>query len=365
MNLTINQNTLLEGLQKVSGPATTKQNFPVLNAVLIESTKDKLILTTTDLDTTIVTSVPASITKSGKVLVPIKKLISIIRELPPQSISLEIIKNYLLIICEKIEFKVNILNHEEFPKIQISEETPLIKLNPDVLSDALRLTSFCVGYEDTNYVLNGIFFELEENYITNVSTDGKRLAVVKHKLPPEQAEIKTKIEFILPIRVVAELQRLIKEKKEEVFLFTEHNKIGFDLKDTQMIARPIEGEFPQYTQYLPPPQKEQMRIKRTEFLAALRRAALLSVPGYVAVELEVKEKEIVVSKSTPQMGEVKEVLDCVYNGKAFKVGFNPSYLIDVLKNLDEEEVIFEFVDPDKRAVLRTENYIYLVLPMRI
>ena len=174
-----------------------------------------------------------------------------------------------------------------------------------------------------------------------------------------------KIEFILPLKSINELYKLLKDCKEELFLFTEKNIIGFDLKNTIFISKPIEGEFPNYSQYIPPPSNNKLTINRREFLASLRRAELLSAPDYQGVKLELKKQELILSKSTPQLGEVKENIPAQYTGNHLELGFNPTYLLDVLKNLEDEVVSFEIYDVDKPAVLRVENYIYLVLPMKL
>ncbi|UCG34607.1 MAG: DNA polymerase III subunit beta [Candidatus Omnitrophota bacterium] len=365
MKFSIEKEVLLETLQKVLGPATSKQNFPVLNNVLISSTHNKLKLVTTDLDTTIITTQEANIQEKGKTSIPMKKLISIVRELPSQEITVEITKNNLLIRCGKIEFKINTIDPEEFPKVEESQKASLIKILPEVLGEMIRLTSFCVGQEETNYILNGILFEIHEDKIKLVATDGKRLSFIQRKLHHTQPEVKTKLSFIVPIKAIQELTKLIKEREEEIFLAVEENRVGFDFKDTQFITRTIEGEFPNYAQYVPKEGKDKLIINRKEFLAALRRADLLSTPDYQGVKVELKKDSIVVSKSTPQMGEVKEVIGAQYSGTPMQIGFNPQYLMDVLKNMDQEEAGFNFSGADKPAVLRSEDYIYLVLPIKI
>lgn len=364
MKFIIDKDVLLESLQEVLGPTTTKQNFPILNSVLLVAEDKRIKLIATDLDITIIAFQETNIAEKGKVAIPMKRFISIIRELPSQEITIELIKNTLLIKCEKIEFKVNTLNPEEFPQVEEEKETSLIKIDPINLTQMLELTSFCVGYEDTNYVLNGILFEIFEDEIKLVSTDGKRLSFIKQKLSPNQPEVKTKLSFILPIKAINELYKLIKEKNEELFLFVKENKIGFDFKDAQFIARPIEGEFPNYAQYIPNENKDKLVVDRQNFLLSLRRADLLSTQDYQGVKMEIKRDGLTLSKATPQLGEVKEYVEARYTGPSLEIGFNPTYLMDVLKNLEDSEVTFEFFGSDKPAVLRRENYIYLLLPMK-
>jgi DNA polymerase III subunit beta len=364
MKFIVDRTLFIEKLGLAAGPTTTKQNFPILNSVFIASSQNKLKITTTDLDVTIITSLEANILKEGQTAIPMKRLMSIIKEMPTGEITIELTKNNLLIKCEKIEFRIAVLDEQEFPKIEEAKKASLIKLNPETLEEMLRATIYCAGYEDTNYVLNGILFELEENKIKLIATDGKRLAVIKKPLPAAQPSIEEKISFILPIKAVNELSKLIKDYEEDVFLFVEENRVGFDFKGTQFIARPVEGEFPAYSQYIPAEGKEKMIVVRENLLAALRRADLLSTPDYQGVKMEIKKDALSVSKTTPQLGEAKETLDVKYNGGSLNIGFNPGYLMDVLRNLSDDEVVFEFFGPDKPAVLRKEDYVYLVLPMK-
>ena len=365
MKFIIEKEALLETLQKVLGPTTTKQNFPALNSVFISSTQSNLKLVTTDLDTTIITIQKASVEEKGKAAIPMKKFISIIRELPSREITMEATKNNLLIRCGKIEFKISTFDAEEFPKVEESQKATLIKILPEVLGEMIRLTSFCAGQEETNYVLSGTLFEIQDDKIKLVATDGKRLSYIQRKLHHTQPEVKTKLSFIVPIRAIQELAKLIKEREEELFLSVEENRVGFDFKDTQFITRTIEGEFPNYSQYIPKESSDNLTLNRKEFLAALKRADLLSTPDYQGVKLELKKDSVVVSKSTPQLGEAKEVIGAQYSGAPMQIGFNPQYLMDALKNMSQEEAHIDFSGADKPAVIRSEGYVYLVLPIKL
>jgi len=364
MKFIITKEVLSENLQKVLGPTTSKQKFPILSSVLIDCSDNKVLFTATDLDITIISLQEIPTIESGQVAVPMKRIISIAREMPNGEITVEKVKNNLSIRCEKVEFKINTLNPDEFPSIQEKGEVSLIKVNSQDLEEMIRLTSFCVGYEDTNYVLNGILFEVNEDKINLVSTDGRRLAFIQRKLPANQQEIKTKISFILPVKAVIELYKLIKERSGEIFLFVGENKVGFDLKDTQFIARPIEGEFPDYSQYIPGESKDKMVMGRKDILSALRRASLLTTADYQGVKFGLKKNSLSIYKNTPQLGEVKEDLNVEYTGMHLEIGFNPNYLIDVLKNVEDENVYIDFFGAEKPAVLRRPGYVYLLLPIK-
>jgi len=365
MKFVITKEILVETLQKILGPSTTKQNFPVLNSVFLETSKNRLKLTTTDLDVSFIASIEAQIKEDGKIAVPMKRLLAICRELPACEITIETNKNNLLIRCEKIEFKINTIASEEFPKVEEGKKASLIKINPHNLEEMLRMTAFCVGYEEVNYVLNGVLFEIFEESITAVATDGKRLSMSKKNLAKTQTPIKERINFILPIKAVNEVYKIIKEKEEEMFLVVEENRVGFDFKETQFFCRPIEGDFPEYSQYIPKEGKDKLTIDRLDFLLALKRADVLSTPDYQGVKLELKKEGVTLSKNAPQLGEAREDVAAQYSGENLQIGFNPAYLIDLLKNLTEEKVCLEFLGSGKPAVLRKEDYIYLALPMAL
>ena len=374
MKISINQNQLVNVLQKVIGPTTTKINFPILNNVLIETcVNDKSVsekenavkFTSTDLEITIISFVNAQIFEEGKVTVPTKRIFSIARELPLKEVILESIDNNLLIKCEKIEFRINGLNPEEFPEIPKEENIPLIKINPQKLSEMIRRTSFSVDYENIGSILNGIFFEIFNNEITMVSTDGRRLSLIKKELPPAQPEVKNKISFILPIKAIQEIQKLIKDREEDVLLSVEKNRVNFDCKGTQLIVQCIEGDFPDYSHYLSKISENKLVVNRRDFLFALRRADLLSTPEHQEIKIILEKNEMTITQFTPQIGEVKENLEVEYAGDDFKIGFNPKYLIDVLKNIETDNVCFELFTSEEPIILKENGYIHLISPMRI
>ncbi len=365
MKLRISKEELLNHLQAIIGPAITKQQSPILSSVLIEAREREVKFTSTDLDITIISKYKGEIIEPGSIAVPTKRFFSIIRELPPKEISIEKKKQTLLITCGEIEFKINTFDPDEFPQIKEEEDVSLIKIDSGDMEEMIRLTSFCVGGEDSNYALSGILFEIFKDKIKLVATDGKRLSFSQKHLSPGQPEVGSKLFFILPIKAVNEVYKNIKDKEGQVYLSVKKNKIGITFNGVQIIARPVEGEFPDYSQYIPGVGKNKVSVDRKKMLFALKRAGLLSTPSYQGVNLEIKKETIVVSKNNPQLGEVREVIDVKYNGSPLTIGFNPTYLIDIFKNLEEGEINIEFFGADKPAVVRKEGYVYLLLPVKI
>ncbi|MCX7661122.1 MAG: DNA polymerase III subunit beta [Candidatus Omnitrophica bacterium] len=194
-----------------------------------------------------------------------------------------------------------------------------------------------------------------------VATDGKCLSLYEQNLKePTNLNLK----FIVPIKTIQELNRNLKEEGEVLFTIGS-NQVLFELNGVVIISRLIEGEFPDYRQVIPSVSENKFIVERISFLSALQRASLLSTPDYQAVKFQLLKNKLILSKSTPDIGESYEELPVKYQGKELVIGFNPYYLINVLKNLEDQEVSFELTEPQKPAVLRRQNYLYIVSPMHL
>lgn len=362
MKLQVEKDILLNGIQTVQNVITTKAVLPILSNILIETQQDSLRLTATDLDVGISCVIPVDIQEPGAITLPAKRLSDIIKELPMDNVSITTKKNNLVIIETGLcQFKIMGLAREEFPKLPEFKDKEVIKLEQGTLKQMLNLTSFAVSFDETRYILNGILFRINKNNLIFVATDGKRLAIIEKRLNQDTDK---DINIIVPIKTVHELSRNLKDEGE-LAVTLGNNQVLFDLGNVVIVSRLIEGEFPDYQQVAPPISDNKMKVDRQQFLLAVRRAALLATADYQAVKLEVFKNKLVLSKSTPDVGESREEVSVEYQGKEMAIGFNPNYLIDVLKNLSAEQIELELTDSEKPGVIRTNGYIYIVLPMRL
>ncbi len=362
MKFKAEKNTLMNGIQIVQNVISTKSALPILSNILIESQQNGLRLTATDLDIGISCVIPVDIQEVGAITIPAKRFNDIIKELPSDNVNITTKKNNLVVIeTESCQFKIMGLAREEFPKLPEFKDKEVTKLEQAGLKQMLGLTSFAVSIDETRYILNGILFKINKNNLTLVATDGKRLAIMEKKL---KQELDKEASFIIPLKTIHELNRNLKDEGE-LSLILGNNQVLFDLGNVIVISRLIEGEFPDYKQVVPAPSNNVMKTERDKFLLAVRRASLLSTPDYQAVKLELFKNKLVVSKSTPDIGESREELPVEYQGKELAIGFNPAYLIDVLKNLSIDSVELELTDSEKPGVIRTNGYVYIVLPMRL
>jgi DNA polymerase-3 subunit beta len=353
---------LLNGIQTVQNIITPKAALPILSNLLIETYNDNIRLSATDLDIGISCVIPVQIQEVGAITIPAKRFGDIIRELPGNTVSISTKKNNSIVVeTESCQFKIMGLPREEFPKLPEFQNKEAIKLEQGVLKQMLNLTSFAVSFDETRYILNGTLFKINKNNLSLVATDGKRLAIIERKI---KQDIDKDLHIIVPIKTIHELNRNLKDETD-VSLILGDNQILFDLGGVVVISRLIEGEFPDYRQVIPPISENKMETDREQFLLAVKRAALLSTPDYQAVKLELFRDKLVVSKSTPDVGESREELSVEYKGKEMAIGFNPNYLVDALKNLQEEKIELELNDAEKPGVIRIDGYIYIVLPMRL
>ena len=363
MKIKISKQDLLKGIQTVQNVISSRTTLPILSNILIETQKNKIKITATDLDTAISCPVPATIQDEGAITVPSKRFGDIIKELPEQDITVSARKNNMVTIdCKKTFFKVMGLPKEEFPKLPTIKDKDTLTIEQSVLSNMLNMTSFAMSHDETRYILNGVLFDIKESKLKMVATDGRRLALIEKDLGfPKQLQKSV----IVPVKTVQELIKTLKDEGE-VKIFFDNNQISFDIDKTLIISRLIEGEFPQYEQVIPKECREKVKLDRTSFLAAARRASILTNQDSQAIKIDLFKNRMIVSKNTPDIGEAREELGVEYKGDEISIGFNPSYLIDVLKNIDLDNIGFELTAPDKPGVIRTpDNFVYVVLPMQL
>ena len=358
------KNFLISAIQIVQNIVASKATLPILSNILLSSNsnKTKLRMNTTDLDIGISCETPVEIIEEGAITIPAKRFSDIIKEMPIGDILIHAKKNNQVDIegvgCR---FKLNGLPHEEFPKFPEIKDKEVIRISQNILKNMLGLTSFSVSHEESRYVLNGVLMEVADDIVRMVATDGRRLAKIEKKI---SCPIKKEVSIILPIKAIQEVGRNLKDEGD-VAITIGTNQVFFDIDGVLIVSRVIEGEFPNYNQVIPKPVKNRVMMNTQQLLASIRRANLLSTQDFQAVKFEVFADKMVVSKTTPDVGESREEIVVEYGGPEMVVGFNPIFLIDFLKNIDEERVGIELFGPDKPAVMRFEDYLYLALPMRI
>jgi DNA polymerase III subunit beta len=363
MKFSATKEKLLEGLQQVQNVVSTRTTLPILSNVLLQAKEGAVHLTTTDLDVGVRGSFEANVDKTGATTLPARRLFTIIRELPSSEISVEVDgKNAASIRSGQSFFKILGLPEEEFPPLPKFENAKVVMMRQKDLHDGLRKTAYAISTDETRYVLNGVLFSFKENRLTLVATDGRRLAMLDIELEfPRSHEA----DIIVPTKAVTELQRLLKDDGE-VKISVGSGQIAFDLNNTLLVSKLIEGNYPNYKQVIPSEAKERVTLERETFLNSLRRVSLLASDKSNSIKLNFSKNNIEITANTPEVGEARESLPVAYKGRDFSIAFNPEFLMAPLRNLAEDEVFFDLIDEMSPGVLKIQTpFLYVLMPMRV
>jgi DNA polymerase III subunit beta len=363
MKFSATKEKILEGLQQVQNVVSTRTTLPILSNVLLQAKEGTVNLTTTDLDVGVRGGFEANVDKAGATTLPARRLFTIIRELPSSEISVEVDgKNAASIRSGQSFFKILGLPEEEFPPLPKFENAKVVTMRQKDLRDGLRKTAYAISTDETRYVLNGVLFSFKENKLTLVATDGRRLAMVDIELEfPRSHEA----DIIVPTKAVTELQRLLTDDGD-LKISVGTGQIAFDLNNTLLVSKLIEGNYPNYKQVIPSEAKERVTLERETFLNSLRRVSLLASDKSNSIKLNFSKNNIEITANTPEVGEARESLPVVYKGRDFSIAFNPEFLMAPLRNLAEDEIFFDLIDEMSPGVLKIQTpFLYVLMPMRV
>ncbi len=363
MRISVKREDLLSGIQAVIGAVTLKNTLPILSNILLEANNDNVRITATDLDIGITATIKTDIKDNGAITVSAKRFADIIKELPDDKVEITAKKNNTIIIkTNTTSFKILTTPKDEFPQLPKPTATQEINLTQKDLKQMLLMTTFAISKDETRHVLNGICFVVTKKEIKLIATDGRRLAIIKQK---QKTETEEEERYIIPTKTTQELLRNLNDTQDVKILFSK-NQVAFYLNNLHIVSRLIEGEFPDYKQAIPKEVENKLTVTRNRLIPAIKRASLLITPESQAIKLHLTKNRLTISKTTPEIGETKEDIEVGYKGNDLLIGFNPTYLLEVLKSIDHETIGIELTGPEKPGVIRiNENYIYIVLPMQI
>jgi DNA polymerase-3 subunit beta len=363
MKFSVSKDKLLEGLSIVQNVVSTRTTLPILSNVLLQASEGQIRLTTTDLDVGVRGSVEAQVERSGATTLPARRLFSIVRELPAAEIYVDVdSKNLASIRSGPSYFKILGLPEEEFPPLPRFDDAKLFTIAQKDLKDGLKKTSYAISTDETRYVLNGTLFSFKDNKLTLVATDGRRLALVDLELEFPRSQ---EIDVIVPTKAVTELQRLVKDEGD-VKVSIGENQIAFEINQTLLVSKLIEGNYPNYRQVIPSEAKERITLERETLLNAVRRVALLASEKSNSVKLSFSKGNIDIVATTPEVGEARESLVAMYKGREFSIAFNPEFLMAPLRNLSTDEVYLDLIDEMSPGVIKIAGpFLYVLMPMRL
>jgi len=368
MNFSINRDALLEPLLLVSGVVERRQTMPVLSNLLCVCEEGRLVFTGTDQEVELSASSDLEGSpEPGEITVPARKLVDICRSLPPDAtIQLSLEENRVSIRSGRFKSYLSTLPASEFPKVEMTQSSVGFSMPGRQLKHLLDRTSFAMAQQDVRYFLNGMLLETEGETIRSVATNGQCLATCEVATEQGLAE---KNQFIVPRKGVIELGRLIKDgSAEPVELRLSANHLQVAHGHASLTSKLIDGTYPDYEKAIPAQGNKKVIFDRLEMREALSRIAILSNEMYRNVSFKLSEGKIELHANNPQQEEAEETVNVDYEGEALNIGFNVSYLIDVLSTLEGEKVACTLTDADTAALLTDSDDMlsrFVVSPMML
>ncbi|EGI75730.1 DNA polymerase III subunit beta [Hylemonella gracilis] len=365
--LKASQDKVLSVLQSVAGIVERRHTLPILANVMLRRSGNAVQLTTSDLEIQIRT-VAEFEGDSGNFTTTVgaRKLIDILRTLPSdQTVTLESSQNKLVLKGGKSKFTLQSLPAEDFPLVQEAANFgPKFSVPQKTLKELLGQVSFSMAVHDIRYYLNGILFVAEGQQLSLVATDGHRLAFASATLDVEVP----KQEVILPRKTVLELQRLLSDNEGAIEMQFAGNQAKFSFGGMEFVTKLVEGKFPDYNRVIPKNHKNIIVLGRQPLLASLQRAAILTSDKFKGVRLNIEPGTLRIASTNAEQEEAVDELDIDYSGDSIEIGFNVTYLIEVLGNMTQEMVRVELSDSNSSALVTipdNANFKYVVMPMRI
>ena len=374
MKFKVNRNHFFNGLSSVTNVVGNRATMPILQNVLIEAEGDTITLTTTNLDLGICCRIKAAVSSPGRITLPVKKLVPIIRALSSAETIVELTgKDRVKITSGSSVFQIAGLPADQFPPISNFAGQPTIAIDQDNLGSMLRKVSYAQSTDENRYILNGVFFEFSAGKLTLVATDGRRLAKCEQKLEGSEKTLA----LILPARTITELSRLLKSGGK-VHVSNNERQVGFTIAiptndeglvdRIQLVSKVVEGNYPNYRQVIPKEAGSKVRLEREKLLESVQRAALMTDDRNNTIRMSVSKKSQNLEISAKSdSGEAHEPIAVKYDGPDVNIAFNPQYVIEPLRNVTEDEIDFEFKDDMSPGVIRglKEDFLCVVMPQRI
>ena len=365
MNIQINRDTLLKPLSAVTGIVERRHTLPILSNLLLEARQDKLVLTATDLEMQISLAMDAPVGGELSTTISAKKLLDICRSLPESAeITMATQESRIQVRAGKSRFNLQTLPAADYPVMSKGQTQTVIKLSQRMLKRLFKQVEFAMAQQDIRYYLNGLLFEVNGNRLNVVGTDGHRLSYTSTELPQEYE----KQELILPRKTVTELIKLLDDSEEEVSIEIANGQVNFGFGDIRLISKVIDGKFPDYTRVIPVGHQNSFTIERLGILLSMQRASILSNEKYRGIRMVLSKGVLRMISTNSEQEEAEEELEISYEGDTLDIGFNVTYMIDVLNNVASDKVVFSFADANSSCLVTVpddNDYKYVVMPMRI
>ena len=365
MKLSFEKSALRGAISIVMKAVPSRTTMPILECILIDASEDEIKLTANDMELGIETKAEGSILEHGKIALDAKLFSEIIRKLPDSMIWLESDEELnVTITCEKSNFRIAGKPGDEFSYLPYIERNKYISLSQFTLKEMIRQTIFSIAVNENNRIMTGELFQIQDNKLKIVSLDGHRIAIRTMELKKEYEDRKV----IVPGKTLSEVSKILPgEAKDTINLYLTDKHILFEFGETKVVSRLLEGKFYNIGQMLSNDYETKLTINKMELLRCLDRSTLFvkeSDKKPIILKIENEQMNLMISS---QIGSMKDQIAINKEGKDLVIGFNPKFLVDALRVIDEEEVTIYLINSIAPCIIRDEksSYLYLILPINV
>ena len=363
MKIICSKSSLLKSVSIALKAVPSKTTMPILECILMDATTNQIKFTTNDMELGIETIVEGTIEEKGRVALDAKIFYEIIRRLPDNDVTITTDSNFVATItCEKAKFTIPGKAGEDFAYLPVIEKDESLTLSQFTLKEMIRQTIFSIAVNENNRLMTGELFEIKDNCLKIVSLDGHRISIRKMPLKKEYSDRK----IVVPGKTLSEISKILSgEIDDQVSIYFTKNHILFEFDQTMVVSRLIDGEYFRIDQMLSSDYETKVRVNKRELLDCIDRATLLIKEGdKKPIIIDIKDDAMQMMIKS-QIGSMDEVILCTKDGKDLMIGFNPKFLIDALRVIEDEEVDLYFMNAKAPCFIKDENqsYIYLILPV--
>ncbi len=363
MKITCSKNTLSNGVNIVSKAVPSKTTMSILQCILITAEKGVIKLTANDGDLGIETIIEGNIIEEGTVALDAKFFSEIVKKLPDNEVTIEVASNYVTNIkCEKALFNLIGKDGDDFTKLPVINKTNSILLSDYTLRETIRKTIFCIAENNANHMMSSELFEIKDDVLKVVALDGYRIGYRKVNLKNSYPNNK----MIIPGKTLNEISRILTgDNNKDVIIYFEKNHVLFEIDNTKVVSRLVEGQYFNYEQMLNHDYETKIHVNKKYLYESIDRGTLMLREGEnKPIVFDVKDNNLNISIKT-MYGEMKEDIETVKTGKDIAIAFRPKFYLDVLKVLDEEEIDLYMINAKSPCVIRDndDSFIYFILPV--
>lgn len=367
MRFNVSSSDLVKALSAVSGAVPTKATLPILETILFESEDGRLRLTATDLEISIMEYMSADIEEGGAVAIPARRLTETLRQLPDIPVAFEIDEKFnVRFSTDKGTYKLVGEDPDEFPEVPDLNEGLTLETTRELVLKAINKTIFAVSTDDLRPAMMGVFFDIGPEESKFVATDGHRLVkYIQGDLTSEE-----QIQFIVPEKALSLVEKAL--HAEECLMTVTEDHVRYESGSTVVITRLINEQYPNYESVIPKDNDKRMVISKEQMLSTVRRVSIFSSTTTRQIRLQMESDTLTIRAEDIDMSsEAKETVACEYDDEKMEIGFNAKYLSDVLGNVDDEEVFFEFSTPNRAGIVKpseeeeNEQMLMLVMPVML